>query len=221
MCPAAAPAAFSPCASVAPAARAAAFLAAPASSTPSGSSERSHTTPARVKTWASAAARASSREAATSAAPSRAISCACAGPPRQAMRWIPTTSPRTTVGGRPSGGTRPLATDTTAARSLRPAACSEAPSSPSSRDGTARKTYSARSTPLLTVLLLVREARRLLGGARLQRRTQAAAREEHRQRRAEGAGPYDDRPARAAAGAPAGVLRAGGRARSRLGLGQA
>ena len=37
MCPAAAPAALSPCASVAPAASAAAFFAAPASSTPSGS----------------------------------------------------------------------------------------------------------------------------------------------------------------------------------------
>ena len=37
MCPAAAPAAFRPCASVAPAASAAAFLAAPASSTPIGS----------------------------------------------------------------------------------------------------------------------------------------------------------------------------------------
>ena len=48
MCPAAAPAAFSPWASVAPAARAAAFLAAPASSTPTGSFDTSHTTPASV-----------------------------------------------------------------------------------------------------------------------------------------------------------------------------
>ena len=53
MWPAAAPAALRPCASVAPAASAAAFLAAPASSTPSGSLERSHTTPARVNTCAS------------------------------------------------------------------------------------------------------------------------------------------------------------------------
>ena len=47
MWPAAAPAAFSPCASVAPAASAAAFLATPASSTPIGSLESSQTTPAR------------------------------------------------------------------------------------------------------------------------------------------------------------------------------
>ena len=53
MCPAAAPAAFSPWASVAPAASAAAFFAAPASSTPTGSSDCSHTTPARMKTPAS------------------------------------------------------------------------------------------------------------------------------------------------------------------------
>ena len=50
MWPAAAPAAFSPCASVAPDASAAAFFAAPASSTPIGSFDSSHTTPARMKT---------------------------------------------------------------------------------------------------------------------------------------------------------------------------
>ncbi len=54
MCPAAAPAAFSPWASVAPEASAAAFFAAPASSTPIGSFDSSHTTPARMNTPASA-----------------------------------------------------------------------------------------------------------------------------------------------------------------------
>ena len=54
MWPAAAPAALRPCASVAPAASAAAFFAAPASSTPTGSLDRSQTTPARMKTCASA-----------------------------------------------------------------------------------------------------------------------------------------------------------------------
>ena len=47
MCPAAAPATFRPWATVAPDASAAAFLATPASSTPTGSVDSSHTTPAR------------------------------------------------------------------------------------------------------------------------------------------------------------------------------
>jgi hypothetical protein len=57
-------------------ASAAAFLAAPASSTPTGSLDSSQTTPARMNTPASAIASDSSAEAATSAAPSRTISCA-------------------------------------------------------------------------------------------------------------------------------------------------
>ena len=52
MWPAAAPAALRPIDSVAPAASAAAFLATPASSTPIGSLECSHTTPARMNTLA-------------------------------------------------------------------------------------------------------------------------------------------------------------------------
>ena len=58
----------------------------------------------------------SSLEAATSAAPACTISWACAGPPRQATRSAPKRSLRTTVGGSPSGGTSPLATETTAVR---------------------------------------------------------------------------------------------------------
>ena len=107
MCPAAAPAALRPCASVAPAASAAAFFAAPASSTPIGSLERSQTTPARVKTWASAAASSSSWEAATRPAPACTISCACAGPPTQATRWAPNAALRMLVGGAPSGARGP------------------------------------------------------------------------------------------------------------------
>src|SRR5436305_699052 len=98
MCPAAAPAAFRPCASVAPAARAAAFLAAPASSTPIGSLDCSHTTPARVNTWASVPASPRSLDAATSAAPAWTISCACAGPPMQATRWEPRVAARSANG---------------------------------------------------------------------------------------------------------------------------
>ncbi len=122
MCPAAAPAAFSPCASVAPAASAAAFLAAPASSTPIGSLDCSQTTPARVKTAPSERRELLARSRRRRApAPSWTISCACAGPPMQATRSAPKRSLSTTVGGRPCGGTSPLATDTTAVRLPRPA----------------------------------------------------------------------------------------------------
>ena len=89
MWPAAAPAAFRPCASVAPQASAAAFLAAPASSTPIGSFDSSHTTPARMNTPPARLASDSSVEAATSPAPSLTISRACAGPPMQAVRSAP------------------------------------------------------------------------------------------------------------------------------------
>ena len=78
--------AFSPWASVAPAASAAAFLATPASSTPTGSLDYSQTTPARMKTSAIVSASVVSTLAATSPAPSVTISRACAGPPTQATR---------------------------------------------------------------------------------------------------------------------------------------
>ena len=68
------PAAFSPCAWVAPTATAAAFFATPASSTPTGSSDTSQTTPARWKASATRCASASEREAQTSPAPDSTIS---------------------------------------------------------------------------------------------------------------------------------------------------
>ena len=84
---------------------------------PTGSSDCSQTTPGAGEHAARASARAPrSLHAATSAAPACTISCACAGPPTQATRSAPKRSPRTIVGGRPCGGTRPLATDTTAVR---------------------------------------------------------------------------------------------------------
>ena len=120
MSAAAIPAALSPWAWVAPTATAAAFLAQPASSTPTGSSETSHTTPARWNTSATRCASASERDAHTSPAPVSTISRACAGPPTHATRSGPNTASRARVGGVPSGGTRPLARETIPARSLTP-----------------------------------------------------------------------------------------------------
>src|SRR4051812_43083396 len=145
MCPAAAPAALSPCASVAPAASAAAFFAAPASSTPTGSSDCSQTTPARMNSSASVAASGSSADAATSPAPSLTISCACAGPPMTAMRADPNSECSSALGAAPSGGTRPLASETIAARGGRSLATSELITSSSPREGTPRNTSSARA----------------------------------------------------------------------------
>ena len=71
MWPAAAPAAFMPCASVAPAASAAAFLADPGSSTPTGSLDCSHTTPARMNTSAIVSASRGPRSPPPAPAPSR------------------------------------------------------------------------------------------------------------------------------------------------------
>ena len=102
------PAAFSPCASVAPTATAAAFFAHPASSTPTGSSETSQTTPARWKTPAQRWASASECEAQTRPAPSVAISRACAGPPMHATRSGPNTASSASVGGVPVGRDEPL-----------------------------------------------------------------------------------------------------------------
>ena len=63
------PAALRPCAWVAPTATAAAFFATPASSTPTGSSDTSHTTPARWNASATRWASASERDAQTRPAP--------------------------------------------------------------------------------------------------------------------------------------------------------
>src|SRR5215218_7153740 len=177
MWPAAAPAAFSPCDSVAPAASAAAFLAAPASSTPIGSDERSQTTPARVNTLAIISASRSSTAAATSAAPSVTISRACAGPPITATRAGPSRSASSTVGWAPSGGTRPLARLITGVRDGRPASFSPAITSARPRQ--------LHLGQVDLVLAVGGEPLGLLGGASLQRGPQAAAGEQHRDRRAE------------------------------------
>ena len=140
MWPAAAPAAFRPCASVAPAASAAAFLATPDSSTPTGSPDCSHTTPARMKTAAIVAASVASTLAATSPAPSVTISRACAGPPTHATRLAPSAFESSVVGARPSGGTSPLASETTGVRRPSPARPSPAITSSSPREGTPRNT---------------------------------------------------------------------------------
>ena len=64
----------------------------------------------------------SSVDAATSPAPSVTISRACAGPPMQATRSAPKRARSSTVGAMPSGGTRPLASETTGGAARRPAA---------------------------------------------------------------------------------------------------
>ena len=140
MWPAAAPAAFRPCDSVAPAASAAAFLAMPESSTPTGSLDCSQTTPARRNTFAIVAASRMSVDAATRPAPSVTISRACAGPPMQATRSMPNAWLSIVVGASPSGGTSPFAIEITGVRRGRPAAARLAITSSSPRDGTPRKT---------------------------------------------------------------------------------
>ena len=124
----------------------------------------------------------------------------------------------------PSGGTRPLASETTAARGGRGRrAASAGDHLVEPPRGHAEEHESARARPAPVgsmrssrgqldagqVDAFSRSARRrsrLLGGARLQRRAQAAAREQHGDRRAERAGADDD-------GAP------GGRARGDCGRG--
>ena len=140
MWPAAAPAAFRPWTSVAPAASAAAFLAIPESSTPTGSLDCSHTTPARMNTCATAAASRTLVEAATSPAPSVTISRACAGPPRQPTRSTPHTWLSSVVGESPSGGTRPFAIEITGVRAGRPLLCRFSMTCAMPFEGTPRKT---------------------------------------------------------------------------------
>ncbi len=145
MSAAAIPAAFRPCACVAPTATAATFFAIPASSTPTGSSETSHTTPERWNVSATRWARASEREAQTSPAPASTISRACAGPPTHATRSGPKACSSTAAGGSPSGGTSPFASETIPARSVTPRRPSSATASPIPFEGTASITKSARA----------------------------------------------------------------------------
>src|SRR3954451_21547900 len=139
MWPAAAPAAFRPTASVAPAASDAAFLATPLSSTPTGSLDCSQTTPARMKTLAIVPASLTLDDAATSPAPSVTISRAWAGPPRHATRSTPKARLSSVVGASPSGGTRPLAIEITGVRAGSPVACRLPITCESPREGTPRK----------------------------------------------------------------------------------
>ena len=131
---------------MAPTATAAAFLATPASSTPTGSSETSQTTPARWKTSATRCASGSECDAQTNPAPDSTISRAWAGPPTHAVRSAPKARSSATVGGVPSGGTSPFASDTTPAVSATPIRPSSSSASPMPFEGTARSRRSARRT---------------------------------------------------------------------------
>ncbi len=213
MCPAAAPAAFRPCASVAPAASAAAFFAAPASSTPTGSFDCSQTTPARVKTCASACASSSlargrdergarvdhllrvrgtadarhalARRSARSARASAAGRAAARAPWRPRRRRCACRDPPA-----PSSSI----TSASAARGHRQEDVVRARDARRGRlDAQRARQLDAGQVALVLALLL--DHLRLLVGARLQRRAQAAAREQHRQRGAEGARADDGRPA--------------------------
>ncbi len=104
-----------------------------------------------MKTPASARARSSFVEAATSPAPSLTISRACDGPPMHATRASPKRSRRRIVGASPCGGVSPFASEMTALRWVRPAFVSPAIVSPTPVDGTPRKTKSARPTPASTL----------------------------------------------------------------------
>ena len=120
MWPAAAPAALRPWRSVAPAASAAAFLAAPASSTPTGSLDASQTTPAFWKNDASA-----QRERLVGRRGDQAGALVdhlarVRGPADAADALGAELGGSRSVGGVPSGGTRPLASETIAARLGRP-----------------------------------------------------------------------------------------------------
>ena len=209
MSAAAIPAAFRPWACVAPTATAAAFFATPASSTPTGSSETSHTTPARWNASATPWASASERDAHTSPAPVSTISRACAGPPTQATRSLPNAASSATVGGVPSGRHEALR------QRHDPGARPTRPSRPSSamRLGDALRGHReedevgaaelvavgaervhpqvARQLDAREVALVAArraELRRLLGGAAQQRGAQPGALEQHRHGGAERAG---------------------------------
>ena len=153
----------------------------------------------------------SSVEAATSPAPSVTISWACAGPPMHATRSAPKRARSTIVGAMPSGGTSPLASETIAARSAQPGV-RRARRSPRRARATGRRGTRSRRARAPAASGLDRAARAaarrrggrrvfsrsraqrlgLLGGARLQRRAQPAAGEQHRDGGAERAGADDD-----------------------------
>ena len=117
----------------------------PASSTPTGSSETSHTTLLRWKASATRWASVSECDAQTSPAPDSTISRAWAGPPTQATRSAPNAASSTVVGGLPYGGTRPLASDTMPALGETPSERKSSTASPRPFEGTARNTRSGRS----------------------------------------------------------------------------
>ena len=191
--------------------RAAAFFATPASSTPTGSSETSHTTPARWNASATRWASASERERAHQARRrTRTISRACAGPPTQATRSAPNTASSATVGGVPSGGTSPFASETMPARA-RDARGAQLLRAPRRARATARRAKIRSARGELVVggaerahLQLARQldaragsarsrassssSRGLLRGAAEQRGAHAGALEQHGDGGAEGAG---------------------------------
>ena len=155
-------------------------------------------------------------EAATSPAPSWTISCACAGPPMHGHASRPEAlgrAPR--VGAMPVGRDEALGErDDRGPRGPGRGPAGAPMTSSSPREGTARKTTSARARPALEGLdpqlarqLDARAGRRrsrrrrqplgLLGGARLQRRAQPAAGEQDRHRGPERSGADDGRPPRA------------------------
>ena len=201
-----------PWASVAPAARAAAFLATPESSTPTGSLDCSQTTPARMNTPAIAAASRTLVEAATRPAPSVTISRAWAGPPMQPTRSSPQAWFSRAVGDRPSGGDQALgqrdhrraggqAGRVEVADHLGEAARGHAEEDvvrAGQAGGHRLDAQLARELDLGQVGLVLAvglEAGGLLGRAGLQRRAEAAAGEQDGDRGAEGARADDGRAA--------------------------
>ena len=209
MSAAAIPAALRPCAWVAPTATAAAFFATPASSSPTGSSDTSHTTPERWNTSATRWASGSECEAHTSPAPglhhlARVRGAADAGGALGAEGALQRHRRRHPVRAAPapSPGRPPRRVSVTPRRPIWSSA------SPIPFDGTARNTRSGRSNwspsrperahlqplrqrdPGQVVRVLARGGQQLglLGGAAQQRGAHARAIEQQRHGGAEGAG---------------------------------
>ena len=149
-------------------------------------------------------------EAATSAAPSLTISRACAGPPTQATRASPKRSRSSTVGAVPSGGVSPLASEMTEVRGAQAGLLQAAdrgaeavgrhaeedvvrapePGVDALHAQLARELDARQVDEVLAILL---QPPGLLAGARLQRRAQPAARQQHGDRGPERARADDDR----------------------------
>ena len=181
--------------------------------------------PARWNTSATRWASGSECEAHTSPAPDSTISRACAGPPTQAVRSAPNARSSATVGGVPSGGTRPLASDTMPAVSDTPSARDllQRLPHPLGRHGQeqqvgalelvvarrrTRRTFEAlrqrHARQVVRVLARVAPARcGLLGGAAQQRGAHPGALEQQRHGGAEGARAHDG----GAAGVLAGIAK--------------